>query len=298
MVTGFDLPTALLSIAQVWMPGLPSPHFVIGGPNCQPFSAQGAHQSWDDPRSDTMVSCCDCIVDQATRAGSVFIGFLLENVPGMLHRRGSDTSPAQEVLATLAQQLGSSFEVWCWQVNAANLGVPQSRERIYFAGRRVCKFHRSLPSLNPGKFCIKGFGLRAMLDSSLDPVEPNTQRQKSNLEWYLARAAEHISQLPKDSVLICDLSRGDGVTRDPVYTYDTVPTITTSSRHIYVHGLADDLPRYHRYITAEGRCLLQGFAPSLVDRLGRSQVTHALGNAMSVNAVGICFAALVQDYRA
>ncbi len=279
------------------MPGLPRVHFLLGGPNCQPFSTQGVQLGWDDPRSETMVSCCDCVVDQATRADSVFIGFLLENVPGMLHRRGSDKSPAQEVVDTLSAQMGDGFEVWHWQVNSANLGLPHSRERLYFAGRRVCKFRRARPSLNPELFRIKGFNIRDVLDPNLDPIEPTTPKQQGSLAWYLARAEEHRCQLPRESVLICDLSRSPGCTREPVFAYDTVMTLTTSSQHIYVHGLADDLPRYHRYITVGEKCILQGFDPTLVDRLGSSSACRALGNAMSVNAMGICFAALVADYK-
>lgn len=125
---------------------------VAGGPPCQSFSTAGRRASVADPRGGMLAHFTRMVEGMQPRF------FVFENVRGILsaairHRplnlRGPGSAPlnADEelgsvlrriILPTLRDALG--YEVVYGLVNAADYGVPQTRERVFFLGSRDHEF--------------------------------------------------------------------------------------------------------------------------------------------------------------
>ena len=283
---------------EVFLGGLPAAHLLIGGPSCQPFSTNGIQNAWEDKRSETFVACIDAIVEQASRPQRKLFGFMLENVVGLTMKfKDMTAAPSEEVLETLRESLGIGWEVWLWRVDSLHLGLPQHRARVYICGRRKDVFSRPLPVWSPERMRINGFSLWDALDPDLPETTPSSDRMKEDLKWYLEKARDARCHLPRDAVLVCDLSRSASASREPMYALNFTVTLTTGAKYLWVQGLAEDMPQYKRYLTVEERCVLQGFDPGLADRLTKACHVKALGNAMSVPVVGICAALLLGDFK-
>lgn len=122
------------------------PFAISGGPSCQAFSTAGQRGSLEDPRG-TMFREFLRVVSEARPQF-----FVMENVRGVLsaavrhrplNRRGPGCSPLDP-----DEELGSAFRLIVNElrdtgyyvvfgvVNAADYGVPQTRERVVFLGSR------------------------------------------------------------------------------------------------------------------------------------------------------------------
>ncbi len=97
---------------------------VVGGPPCQGFSIQRIGED-HDVRNNLVLEFGQLVAAFRPRM------FLMENVPGLLGKRG-------RVLATAFQEEMSNagYDVEAAVVNAAAYGVPQIRRRVIFAGWR------------------------------------------------------------------------------------------------------------------------------------------------------------------
>jgi DNA (cytosine-5)-methyltransferase 1 len=130
---------------------------VAGGPPCQPFSLGGKHQAYDDDR-DMFPHAIKAIEELAPKA------FIFENVKGLLRPSFADyfeyillrlTYPDQKAkphqdwrdhLADLKRSTpknqkgqrghGLQYDVNYKLINAADYGVPQTRERVLIVGLR------------------------------------------------------------------------------------------------------------------------------------------------------------------
>lgn len=153
---------------------------MVGGPPCQAFSTAGARRGFEDVRGNVFLRYIELILEIKPKYA------VIENVRGLLSapmvhtphsERGSDWIPDPEelpggallhVLKMLrAGGYGVSFNLY----NAANFGVPQSRERVIL----ICsRDGRKVPHLNPthsedGSFKLpKWRNLRDAFDG-LDP---------------------------------------------------------------------------------------------------------------------------------
>lgn len=98
---------------------------VVGGPPCQGFSVQriGADQ---DARNDLVLRYAGFVAALRPRM------FLMENVPGLLGKRGRHIASRFEHTLRLA-----GYQVHAARVNAAEYGVPQTRKRVVFYGWRM-----------------------------------------------------------------------------------------------------------------------------------------------------------------
>jgi DNA (cytosine-5)-methyltransferase 1 len=123
---------------------------VAGGPPCQSFSTAGRRQSIGDPRGSLFMPFANAIAAIQPRF------FVMENVRGLLsaairHRPLNQRGAAHPALAP-DEQPGSAlrvildtFESLGYQVvkglvNAADYGVPQTRERLLIIGSRDSEF--------------------------------------------------------------------------------------------------------------------------------------------------------------
>ena len=97
---------------------------VVGGPPCQGFSVQRIGSD-SDVRNNLVLEFARLVREFDPRM------FLMENVPGLVGRRGRQLASVFEVQLTDA-----GYEVEGRVVNAADYGVPQSRRRVFYYGWR------------------------------------------------------------------------------------------------------------------------------------------------------------------
>ncbi len=109
---------------------------LIGGPPCQPFSKSGYWARGDsgrlaDPRANTLAEYMRVLEDTQPRA------FLLENVSGLAY------SGKEEGFVFLKKEIErinlkckTKYRINAQVINAAEYGVPQTRERIILIGSR------------------------------------------------------------------------------------------------------------------------------------------------------------------
>lgn len=126
---------------------------VSGGPPCQPFSLGGKHQAYDDSR-DMFPQAIRAVRETQPKA------FVFENVKGltrssfrnyfeyiklqlehplMTAREGEDWSEHLKRLEkhhTSGVRADLHYNVVTRVINAANYGIPQKRERVFFVGFR------------------------------------------------------------------------------------------------------------------------------------------------------------------
>ncbi|HEY3571539.1 MAG TPA: DNA cytosine methyltransferase [Thermoanaerobaculia bacterium] len=109
---------------------------LIGGPPCQPFSKSGYWASGDtlrlgDPRAGTLGEYLRVLRDTLPKT------FLLENVPGLAYRGKTEgLALIARTIETINRERGVSYSLSLARLNAADFGVPQSRERVFVIGSR------------------------------------------------------------------------------------------------------------------------------------------------------------------
>ena len=102
---------------------LPDFDLLVGGFPCQAFSIAGLRRGFEDTRGTLFFEIVRILADKRPRY------FLLENVKGLLSHDSGKTF--QTILGVLTN-LGYDTQ---WAVlNSKNFGVPQNRERVFFAG--------------------------------------------------------------------------------------------------------------------------------------------------------------------
>lgn len=109
---------------------------LVGGPPCQPFSKSGYWHSGDskrlaDPRANTLQEYLRVLEDALPEC------FLVENVPGLAF---SEKDDGLELLRSEVDRInrrhGTRYSLNAAQLNAADYGVPQVRERVFIIGHR------------------------------------------------------------------------------------------------------------------------------------------------------------------
>lgn len=104
---------------------LPKADILIGGPPCQGFSVAG-HMRPNDPRSQLVWQFVRLVEECKPTI------LLMENVKSLAHLERF--RPLRNKLLLRFSQLG--YDTNMILLNAANFGVPQSRERVFFVGVR------------------------------------------------------------------------------------------------------------------------------------------------------------------
>jgi DNA (cytosine-5)-methyltransferase 1 len=106
------------------------PDVIIGGPPCQGFSIAGpAQKDPKDPRNSLFINFAQWISFLEPQV------FVMENVKGLLSRKNSEGVKVIEIIQKTFENLGYFVEIWL--LNAAEYGVPQTRERIFIVGNKT-----------------------------------------------------------------------------------------------------------------------------------------------------------------
>jgi DNA (cytosine-5)-methyltransferase 1 len=100
---------------------------VIGGPPCQGFSLSG-NRDPKDPRNSLFMEFVRFVRELQPRF------FVMENVLGLLSMKTREHRPVVEIIAEEFSESG--YRLMNIVLNAADFGVPQSRQRIFFIGLR------------------------------------------------------------------------------------------------------------------------------------------------------------------
>ena len=201
---------------------------MVGGPPCQAFSTAGARRGFADERGNALIRYVNLILEMQPRFA------VIENVRGLLSapmmhtphaERGPDWQPAPEerpggalmhVLSLLrAGGYGVSFNLY----NAANFGVPQSRERvILLCSRDGAKLPNLLPThAQDGAYGLPRWrNLREAL-AGLDPKAGDHEEfPEDRLRFYrLLGPGQYWKHLPKElhrAALRGSLDAGGGKT--------------------------------------------------------------------------------------
>jgi DNA (cytosine-5)-methyltransferase 1 len=109
---------------------------VLGGPPCQPFSKAGYWANGDaarlnDPRAKTLAEYFRVVEEVLPRC------FVLENVPGLAFSRKSEGLEfIQDQVRKINRRQKTKYRICAEQLNAAEHGVPQLRQRIFVVGAR------------------------------------------------------------------------------------------------------------------------------------------------------------------
>lgn len=100
---------------------------IIGGPPCQGFSVSGFRDP-KDPRNSLFMDYMRFVQDFKPEF------FVMENVPGILSSKTKTGHLVKQVISSVAKDSGYNVEIL--QLNAADYGVPQARNRVFFIGIR------------------------------------------------------------------------------------------------------------------------------------------------------------------
>jgi len=184
---------------------------MVGGPPCQAFSTAGARRGFLDERGNALLRYIHLILEMQPRFA------VIENVRGLLSapmnhtphsERGPDwiADPKERAGGALMHVLGllraGGYGVSFNLYNAANFGVPQSRERVILLCSRDGK---KLPHLVPTHSQDGSFGLpkwRTLRDA-LDGIDPKAgdheEFPEDRLRFYrLLGPGQYWKHLPKE----------------------------------------------------------------------------------------------------
>ena len=104
------------------------PDIIIGGPPCQGFSNAGKKDP-KDPRNSLFINFAQWVEELQPKV------FIMENVKGLLNSKNSQGEKVIDIIKSTFSDIGYSIDIW--QLNAANYGVPQNRERIFIVGNNL-----------------------------------------------------------------------------------------------------------------------------------------------------------------
>lgn len=119
-------------ITQVSEDDVPDCDVVLAGFPCQAFSTAGKRRGFEDTRGTLFFDVARIIKAKQP------MGFVLENVEGLVtHDRERRTDKVGHTLSTILKVLdGLGYSVTWKVINAADMGVPQNRKRVYIIGTR------------------------------------------------------------------------------------------------------------------------------------------------------------------
>lgn len=185
---------------------------LIGGPPCQPFSKAGYWTNGDtlrldDPRAGTLGAYLRVLRDTLPRT------FLLENVPGLTYRGKSEgLDLINRTIDGINRERGTDYRLFVAQLNAADYGVPQLRERVFVVGSRDGRdFHFPEASYQPipqnGQEALPGLPIHLTAwDAFGDLAKDDDPSLAMRGKW-----ADLLPSIPEGSNYLWHTERGGGL---------------------------------------------------------------------------------------
>lgn len=189
---------------------------LIGGPPCQPFSkcgywATGDAKRLEDPRASTVEAYFRVLRDVQPRA------FLMENVAGLAFKNKDEALRlVRRIVDAINREKGTNYGVELLVLNAADFGVPQTRERAFLIGSRDGTQFGALTATHRPDIAKSG---ETQLELSLDlPVYRTAWDAIGDLEVENAEElrlrgkwADLLPSIPEGQNYLFHTDRGDGL---------------------------------------------------------------------------------------
>lgn len=112
---------------------IPDFDFMLAGFPCQPFSNAGLRKGINDERGNLFEEC-EKIISEKINLGRAPMGFVFENVRGILSSKMSDGTSIPDEIVKRTKKLG--YNTVYKLVKASNYGVPSARYRVIIVGLR------------------------------------------------------------------------------------------------------------------------------------------------------------------
>ena len=253
-----------------------------------PVPSIGARRAQDDPREAVYQKVIDIIVDQGCKGALLFI---LEMVPGILHRhQGASMSYYDNWISELHQR-APQWAIQSWRLNTCVFGVPQDRERVYIVA--INKDTVCLPPTPPVASLCGGVSSPTALAAFLHPRLPRhmeftlNANMSSNLWAYKVIIKAELEHGPRGPFACISFDS------DPSKDYGAwvqvdgmVDTFRTSNKHLWLLSLGEGEPSFSRSLHPMERFGLQGFPAWVGEGMSKRDVLEVTGNACSVPVVG------------
>jgi DNA (cytosine-5)-methyltransferase 1 len=255
---------------------------IIGGPPCQGMSLSGPRK-FDDPRNKLYLSYIRLVNEIQPKA------FAIENVPGLVGLFGGQIKDSIiEKFTEMGYQI--EYKILC----SSDYGVPQSRKRVVFVGRKTGKFE--YPAINPNVITC------SMALSDLPPLEDELGEEVSEYPLLPQNPYQKLMRERSDKVLnhvaachsekvktIIALVPDGGNYKDLPDKYRNTrnfhvawtrfasnkpaPTIDTGHRHHFHY-------KYNRVPTVRECARLQSFPDDFIFLGNKTQQFRQVGNAV------------------
>jgi DNA (cytosine-5)-methyltransferase 1 len=262
---------------------IPYHDILVGGFPCQPFSNSGKLEGMNDARGVLFREIVRVLKEKQP------LGFILENVRGLLQHDGGDT------FAIIRKELEECGFVVQWDiVDAVNL-LPQERKRLYIIGVR-CDISKSgciytfpaLPNLGRGVRDIlqQTNGDDALTTAELERLTLTThQRNKVQSQAYTKKFPE--------ARFLSNLSLPSKTFQSSYSSYmvgsQFVPLLMQPDDVLYEYN--DEMMKWRRFSPREA-ARLQGFPDSF--HICSQRAYHMIGNAVAPPVVAVLAAPLLQ----
>ena len=232
-------------IADLWETCCPGaePIGIIGGPPCQGYSPSNVHQTEDDPRRKLLFNYADTVTAFKERFGIDF--FVLENVPGLLHKKHC------ALLDEFVEQCDEAgFEVWDATLDAGTFGIAQRRERLVVVGINRQRHPLAQLNLSPGDQVP--LNVSDVLKGLPEPAYCGRDLGAGSIPFH----RNHVAMVPRSNKFTDgSLKRGNSRGLSfKVLAWDA-PSYTVAYGHNEVHVHPD----CHRRLSIYEAMLLQGF---------------------------------------
>lgn len=242
------------------------PDIIVGGPPCQGFSTLGDKLS-GDPRNQLFSSFASLVEELQPRF------FLMENVKALTTMYGGRF--AKHIVSTF-EQLGYNVD---WSVlDAADFGVPQHRQRVFFFGTRSpAEFKFPTPSHGPSRrYSYKTVG-EAISDlvNSGEEVPNHIALAHSEKVVSRYRLIPEGGRLPPPSELPEEIRRGNfGNTYKRLHRGRPALTMVPGNNAFAIH------PTLNRSLTPREAARIQTFPDTYVFEGDRRNQCILVGNAV------------------
>lgn len=169
-----DTPLKKNSICDLQPSDFPDCDGIIGGPPCQSWSEAGSLRGINDPRGKLFYEYIRILKEKQPKF------FLAENVKGMLSKIH------KEAVANIVKEFeAAGYDIFIQLLNAADYGVAQDRERVFYIGfRKDLHVSFTFPEKYEQKLCLKDV-IWDLKDTAIPARNGNkTNGLKGNHEYF------------------------------------------------------------------------------------------------------------------